>query len=132
MVVLLGLCMLPSIASVVSSNSSSALASSFESIGSFFFLSGGSQGHLKKGTTTRSRWSSYTRVLAKIWITGLSMAWINTALGFIIPSAENQASALSTWISLVSTLCLAILMQALHPLFPGNSMLLLSIPSFNF
>lgn len=110
MVVLLGLCMLPSIASVVSGSSSISM----QQIEAFFLL---------QQRTGKSRdWHPYARLLLKICVTGLSMAWINTALGFIMPSLDpsSQADALDVWISLVSTLCLAILMQSLHPMFPGD------------
>lgn len=113
MVVLLGLCMLPSIASVVSDSSGSSV--SIQKIESFFLL----QQHRGRVSATGH---PYSRILFKICITGLSMAWINTALGFIIPALDpsSQADALDMWISLVSTLCLAILMQSLHPMFPGD------------
>lgn len=119
MVVMLGLCMLPSIASVVSGD---ANAISVRSIESFFLMAGG--GNKKRAASLDKEdavWSSYAKILAKIWITGLSMAWINTALGFIIPSADpsSQSDALDVWISLVSTVSLAILTRSLHPLFPG-------------
>ena len=114
MVVLLGMCMLPSIAGAVSGSSAS---SSLESIGSFFLLQN------PKQRTSKGQWHAYAKVLVKIWITGLSTAWINMALGFIIPqsSSDSRMDALDACISLVSTICLAILTQSLHPLFPGKA-----------
>ena len=114
MVVLLGMCMLPSIAGAVSGNNSAS--SSLESIGSFFLLQN------PKKRASKGKWHAYAKVLVKIWITGLSTAWINMALSFIIPqsSSDSRMDALVTCISLVSTISLAILTQSLHPLFPGE------------
>ena len=120
MVVLLGLCMLPSIASVVSDGigSSSSSSISIHSVESFFLVQ---RPRSKQAAAGSSSWHPYARMLFKICITGLSMAWINTALGFIIPS-KQPAGALGATISLVSTVSLAILMRSLHPMFPGLCM----------
>lgn len=67
----------------------------------------------------------FSKGLAKITVIGLGTAWINTALGFILPQPSRSyggrsANSMETWISLVSTTCLAILTRSLQNMFPGE------------
>lgn len=133
MVVLLGLCILPSIAGLVSKDQFES--SDIKSVESFFFMFGDSAAAIRRKrrrgglltTKTEEGWHKFSKVLAKIAIMGLSTAWINTALGFILPPQQQQQynnsqgpRSMETWISLVSTMCLAILTRALQDMFPGS------------
>jgi hypothetical protein len=131
LIVLLGLCMLPTIAKAVmggsDSDSSNVDIRSIES----FFLSTSSM--LKKKSKAESKSRVYANLLYKLWIAGLSMAWMNTALGFILPSSGGSVaipgvpagfkpSLTFTWLRVVSTVCLALIFRALQPMFPGLRM----------
>lgn len=125
MIVLLGLCMLPSM-----SGSSSPAVGLKQVEAAFLFAH-------KSTSESRAGWESYASILARIWIAGLSTAWINTALGFIIPDQQQRQKwrllvvsqqggrgatavlAIQPWISVISTTSLAIMIRALVPLFPG-------------
>lgn len=113
MVVLLGLCILPSISSLVTGQGDSAEVLSTKRVGEFFLMF-----QRRREEKVADRWRETSSMLAKIWVAGLSMAWINTALSFII-SNESVEGLMQTWISVVSTICLAVLTRALHPMFPG-------------
>jgi hypothetical protein len=124
LVVLLGLCMLPSISAVVSGSSSHKVMD-IRSIESFFLASSSTRNKNKKrkGSAT----SVYANFLAKLWIAGLSMAWMNTTLGFILPSppvpmASYHNDALGLWMRVISTICLAVLSRSLQQIFPGLDM----------
>lgn len=60
----------------------------------------------------------------KSWLAGLGMAWMNTALGFILPSTPGIASTTpeSLCLQCVSALALAVAIRAIHPLLPGIDM----------
>ena len=140
MVVLLGLCILPTISSVASGRSNPEQLFSMKRLGEFFVIFQGSkQGRGKRdtdrgnpstvqennnnnapttATTTATTWKTTYSILGKIWVAGLSMAWINTALSFILTSGSG-ATSLQAWISIVSTICLAVFTRALRPMFPG-------------
>ena len=139
MVVLLGLCILPTISSVASGRSNPEQLFSMKRLGEFFVIFQGSkQGRGKRDTdrgkpstvqennnnnapttaTTTTTWKTTYSILGKIWVAGLSMAWINTALSFILTSGSG-ATSLQAWISIVSTICLAVFTRALRPMFPG-------------
>lgn len=69
----------------------------------------------------------YSDFLGKLWIAALSMAWMNTALGFILPSSDGGESSkgsnsMGLWMRIVSTICLAVLSRSLQPMFNGLSM----------
>jgi hypothetical protein len=106
LIVLLGLCMLPSISSAVSGSQQKV----FATIKSLFLAP----------SKKRDSSSLYASFIAKLWIAGLSMAWMNTALGFILP--QSSSSSLSVWMRVVSTACLAVLSRSLQPMFPGLEM----------
>ncbi len=132
MVVLLGLCILPTISSMASGRSNPEQLLSAKKVGEFFVIFQGSSGRVGKkaaGKNERTQeggklmpaattWKSTTSILGKIWVAGLSMAWINTALSFILTSGSG-ASSLQAWIGIISTICLAVFTRALHPMFPG-------------
>jgi hypothetical protein len=140
LIVLLGLCMLPSIANAVSGGSESGTSSvvDIRSIESFFLgspsssPSAESRRHRSKKKAFSTGWQrsrAYANVLAKLWVAGLSMAWMNTALGFILPVTVSAGVALysgegvvNTWLRVISTICLAILSRSLKPMFPELSM----------
>jgi hypothetical protein len=126
MIVLLGLCMLPSISSVVSSGQQQQAQKKVSDIRSIesFFLASVSQRRRAHASSSSSTSYVYANFLAKLWIAGLSMAWMNTTLGFILPStaAGGYANALALWMRVISTICLAVLSRSLQPMFPGLSM----------
>jgi hypothetical protein len=68
-------------------------------------------------------WRTYAGLITKIWVTGISMAWINTTLGFILPpkpsQSSKQQSAFSVTINLVASICLAFMTKALNNTFSG-------------
>jgi hypothetical protein len=123
--------MLPTIAKAVMGGSDSDTSNvDIRSIESFF-LSTSSM--LKKKSKAESKSRVYANLLYKLWIAGLSMAWMNTALGFILPSsggsvaipgvpAGYKPSLTFTWLRVVSTVCLALIFRALQPMFPGLRM----------
>lgn len=131
MIVLLGLCMLPSIAGSTSSPYSSYTSVTVDSVRSFLMIKGRGALQAKKRA---GDWGPYASILAKIWIAGLSTAWINIAIGFILPARRTESSnasiwirgggiisMLQPWISVISTASLAIMTRALSPLFPGET-----------
>lgn len=60
---------------------------------------------------------------ALLWVAGLGMAWMNTAIGFILPNAATARTSLAVlWMQVTSTLCLAIASRAVQPLLPGIEM----------
>lgn len=132
MIVLLGLCMLPSISSVVSGGAQQKVVD-IRSIESFFLASmsqsssarkrrGRKEGTDQAGEAGGGRSHVYANFLVKLWTAGLSMAWMNTTLGFILPSSGGASSALGMWMRVVSTICLAVLSRSLQPMFPGLNM----------
>jgi hypothetical protein len=121
LIVLMGLCMLPIISAAVS-GSSAHKVTDIRSIESFFLAS--SPAHQTGRTYTSN---VYANFLAKLWISGLSMAWMNTTLGFILPNSSFGAqagyyNAFALWMRVVSTACLAVLSRSLQPMFPGIEM----------
>ena len=136
MIILLGLCMLPSIARSTSPVQTSPYSSyssiTLESVKSFLMMNMDARhGVSEHANASKRRWSMYTTVLAKIWITGLSTAWINMAIGFILPQqnsdqqdANGSILAIQRWIGVVSTGSLAIMTAALSHLFPGWSVVI--------
>jgi hypothetical protein len=131
LIVLLGLCMLPTIAKAVMGGSDPDTSNvDIRSIESFFLST---PSMLKKKGKAESKSRVYANLLYKLWIAGLSMAWMNTALGFILPSnggsvaipgvsAGFKPSLTFTWLRVVSTVCLALIFRALQPMFPGLRM----------
>lgn len=123
MVVLLGLCILPSISGAVTGQGGSSAQQllSATRVQEFFMMFRGASRRRRTvngvNGPAASSWKETSSMLSKIWIAGLSMAWINTALSFII--SNQPGGILQTWISVISTVCLAVLTRALHPMFPG-------------
>ena len=76
---------------------------------------------------SRSVQGSYSTFIEKLLLAVFSMARMNTALGFIIPTDSSSVltgnlSILNLWMRVISTVCLAVLTRALQPLFSGLGM----------
>jgi hypothetical protein len=98
LIVLWGICILPSISAVLGKFKSSA------------YFSG------KNSSTEEDD-------VSLVWMAGLGMAWMNTAIGFILPNTASAGTSVAVlWMQVASTLCLAIASRAVQPLLPGIEM----------
>jgi hypothetical protein len=123
MAVFLGLCLLPStsVARLDEAGGDQQDTGTIDSssIESFFLMFDASSSSAKNKTSTK--WRTYANLIARIWVTGISMAWINTTLGFILPPVQMRPgrSSFSVTISIVSTVCLSVLTKSLNTTFSG-------------
>ena len=132
MMVFLGMCMLPATASVQHMGTLASEGDNLSKLENFFLVF--EQKRRSRNSRLQSKsldgslspsllWRTYAGLITKIWVTGISMAWINTTLGFILPpkpsSSSRQQTAFSVTINLVASVCLAFLTKALNGTFTG-------------
>lgn len=144
MLILLGLCMLPSIARIASASSNDPLSAiDMAWVKRKLMMRGSGRRGQGRPVPSSHPWAVYMAVLSNIMAVGLSMAWINITLGIVMdatggtastssipfavrpPTAMDGASRsvqiqqLQRWIPLVLTCCIALIVRVVSNIFSG-------------